>query len=329
MSRILVTGGAGYIGSHCVQSLLKQGREVIVYDNLSTGFQEALPAGVKFIFGDVRDTALLGRVMKDSKVSSVIHFAAKLLVGESVEKPLEYYENNVGGTLSVLKACESAEVHQLIFSSTAAVYGEPKEMQNLVGESDACAPTSPYGTSKYFSEQIIQDYFSQSNIRATILRYFNVAGAASDLSNGSRSRNATHLIKICSEVSLGRRSLVQVYGSDYSTPDGTGVRDYIHIEDLVDAHLLALDYLENGGSSEVFNCGYGHGFSVLDVLKTFSQINGEQIPYQLVGRRPGDVASIVADVSKIKKMLQYQPKKDSLEVICCDALEWEKRLIGP
>lgn len=347
MARVLVTGGAGYIGSHCVKALLQRGDEVVIYDNLSTGFREALAPESKFIFGDVRDTFLLGRVMKDSKIDSVIHFAAKLLVGESVEKPLDYYENNVGGTLSVLKSCEVAGVRNLIFSSTAAVYGNPLSMDSAkagaddsnteksparktppVKEEQVCRPESPYGTTKFFSERMISDFASQGKIRATVLRYFNVAGANVNEGLGQRSLNATHLIKVCCEVALGVRPHLEIFGDDYPTKDGTGVRDYIHVEDLVTAHLLALDELSSDSRSpfEVFNVGYGHGYSVKEVLETFNKVCGKSLPVEISPRRPGDLAEVVANVEKIQRSLKFNPKKDSLQQICKDAFAWEKAM---
>lgn len=329
MSVVLVTGGAGYIGSHCVQALKARGFDVVVYDNLATGFRESLPKDVKFIFGDVRDTDLLGRVMKDQKVDSVIHFAAALLVGESVQKPLDYYENNFGGTLSVVKACETAGVSKLVFSSTAAVYGNPLSPAAAnIAEDHACFPVSPYGSSKYFSEQLIQDVAKKGQIRTAILRYFNVAGAAADLSNGQRVKNATHLVKVCCEVALGVRDEVQVFGDQYPTPDGTGIRDYIHIEDLVTAHLLALEYLADGGSTEIFNCGYGKGYSVLEVIEAMSKVLGRQIKYRIAGPRGGDIAEVVANTAKIRRVLGFEPRFNSIDLICEHALAWERKMQG-
>ncbi len=319
---VLVTGGAGYIGSHAVQNLLAQNEKVVIYDNLSTGLKAALEKEATFIFGDIRDGELLTRVLKDYNVESVLHFAAKSVVPESVALPLEYYENNVLGTLQVLKACQKAMVKKIIFSSSASVYGDVQEVPILEGS--LLAPTNPYGLSKLMGEQMIQDMAQADGLQYVILRYFNVAGAKKDFSNGQRTQNATHLIKVAAEAACGYRKQVEVFGDDYPTLDGTGLRDYIDVEDLVAAHGLALKYLRQGGQNEILNCGYGHGFTVLEVLETMKQVSGQSFEIIRKPRRPGDVAQSYAESSKIRKTLKWQPQFDDLKIICQSAFHWEK-----
>jgi UDP-glucose 4-epimerase len=321
--KVLVTGGAGYIGSHTVKKILDAGHDVVVYDNLSTGFREALPNGVDFIFGDVRDKLMLSRIMKDKGIQSVVHFAAKLLVPESIEKPIDYYENNTLGVVAVVQACIENKIDKIVFSSTAAVYGDANAVGSGVSEISATAPLNPYGQSKLMSEKIILDSEAAYGIRAACLRYFNVAGAAIDGRNGQRTKNATHLIKVASEAACGKRAVLGIFGSDYQTPDGTCVRDYIHVEDLADLHVLALGYLEGGGKSEVFNCGYGHGFSVREVIRAVKKVSGVDFLVEEKGRRAGDAASLIADSSKVKKTFAWIPAHDNLELICRTAFQWE------
>lgn len=320
---ILITGGAGYIGSHTVQKVLDAGYTPVVFDNLSTGFSEAVPAGVTLIKGDVRDQSHLESVLREEKISAVIHFAAKLIVPESIEKPLDYYENNTQGVISLAKACVAVGVKHIVFSSTAAVYGD-SETSNLVTEKTATAPLNPYGTSKLMSEQILRDCEKPFGLTSVSLRYFNVAGAALNGKNGQRTKDATHLIKVASEAACGKRPSVGVFGTDYPTPDGTGVRDYIHVEDLADLHVLALKYLFSGGKSDVFNCGYGQGASVKQVLKTVQQVSKVDFKIEEKPRRAGDAAMLVADPTKIKKTFGWQPKHNDLELICKSAFEWER-----
>lgn len=318
---VLVTGGAGYIGSHAVHRLLEQGERVLIYDNLSTGVKAALPKEANFIFGDIRDGELLTRVMKDYKIDSVMHFAAKSVVPESVEEPLEYYENNVIGTLQILKACEKSKVKKIIFSSSASVYGDAEQVP--IKEDSLLAPTNPYGTTKLMGEKIIQDMGRAHGIQYVLLRYFNVAGAKKDLSNGQRTLKASHLMKVAAEAACGDRLQVQVFGDDYLTSDGTGLRDYIDIEDLVEAHTLALSYLRQGGQNQILNCGYGHGFTVLEVLEMMKFVSSKEFEIVRKPRRPGDVGQSFADSEKIRKTLAWQPRFDDLKVICQSAYQWE------
>lgn len=323
--KVLVTGGAGYIGSHTAQALLGAGHQVMVMDNITTGFREAVPVGVELIQGDVRNGALLAEVLKKNSVDAVIHFAAKLIVPESLEKPIEYYENNTMGVLSLVQACVASNVKKVVFSSTAAVYGDVAT-NALLTEKTPTAPLNPYGSSKLMSEQILRDCEAPHGLRSVCLRYFNVAGAAEDGKNGQRTANATHLIKVASQAACGKRASVGIFGTDYPTPDGTGVRDYIHVEDLADLHVLALNYLNEGGKSEIFNCGYGHGFSVREVIDTVKKVSGVDFKVEEQPRRAGDAATLVADSSKVRKAFNWTPKRDNLELICKTAYEWERSL---
>ena len=323
--KILVTGAAGYIGSHASNALLAAGFEVIAYDNLSTGFLQAVPSQVKFIEGDIRNTDKLTRAMIDNKVDAVIHFAAKLKVPESITKPLDYYDNNISGTISLIQSCKIAKIDKVIFSSTAAVYGTANGHDGLVTEHSIISPINPYGSSKLMAERILQDSENAHGIRSVILRYFNVAGAAVDGKNGQRTLDASHLIKVAAEAACGKRQQVQVFGTDYPTKDGSGVRDYIHVEDLIDAHILALKYLEQGGESQILNCGYGRGYSVLEVLDTMKRITGASFDVIRQDRRAGDAPLLVADSSKLKKLLGWTPKRDDLNLICRTSFEWERK----
>lgn len=320
---VLITGGAGYLGSHCVNALLSKGCNVTVYDNLSTGFRESFRKEAQFIFGDVRDTALVGRILKDQQITAVIHFAAKLVVPESVSQPLEYYENNFGGTLSVLQACRQQRVNKFLFSSTAAVYGNQDGVQ-LFSEKHLTAPMNPYGASKLMSEKVIEDFHRAYGLSAVVLRYFNVAGSSADGTNGQRTKNASHLLKVAAEVACGRREKLLVFGNDFETADGTGVRDYIHVEDLMSAHLKALEFLYMADGFEVYNVGYGKGFSVMDVIRTMEQISGCTIPYEISQRRAGDPAQVIADSTKLIEKLKLKFQFNDLSKICLDTYRWEK-----
>lgn len=322
---ILITGGAGYIGSHTIRSTLNAGFTPVVYDDLSTGFRDAIPKGFSFIQGDVRDSKRLHSVLEEYKPACIIHFAAKLVAPDSIEAPLDYYENNTQGVISIAKACAATGVKHVVFSSTAAVYGD-SETKNLITEKTPTAPLNPYGYSKLMSEQILRDCEKAYGLTSVSLRYFNVAGAALDGKNGQRTKDATHLIKVASEAACGKRDSVGVFGTDYPTRDGTGVRDYIHVEDLADLHVLALQYLFAGGKSDVFNCGYGKGASVHEVLNQVKKVSGNDFKVIHQPRRAGDAAMLVADPSKIKKAFQWQPKHDDLELICRSAYEWERSL---
>jgi len=322
--KVLVTGGAGYIGSHTVQALLVEGHQVVVFDDLSTGFRQAIPNAAVFIQGNILDTTKLAGCLKEHSVEAVIHFAAKLIVPESLEKPVDYYQNNVGGTVSLAAACKEAGVSKVIFSSTAAVYGEAQSSAPVT-ETDLCQPINPYGASKLMSERVLQDCDRAFGLRSVCLRYFNVAGAAVDGRNGQRTKNVTHLIQVSAQASLGQRPCVEVFGTDFSTTDGSGVRDYIHVQDLADLHVLALKYLAADGVSSVFNCGYGVGFSVLQVIAAMKRVSGSDFSVKKVSRRAGDPSSLVADSSKIKKTFGWTPKYADLDLICKTALEWAKK----
>ena len=325
--RVLVTGGAGYIGSHTTQKLIEAGHHVVVYDNLSSGFLESIPKGAEFVLGDVLDTAKLQWTLLSLDIEAVIHFAAKLTVPESLKKPLDYYENNTKGVLSLAKASVSSRINKIVFSSTAAVYGDFVGA-HLVSESTQTRPINPYGLSKLKSEYLLRDCEKPYGLKSVSLRYFNVAGAAVDGSNGQRTKNATHLIKVASEAACGMRPNVGVFGTDYDTKDGTGVRDYIHVEDLADVHVLALQYLNSAGESQIFNCGYGEGYSVREVLKTMQLVSGSEFAIQNLPRREGDASSLVADNSKVKKFLKWQPQRNNLRLICESAWKWEQAQLG-
>ncbi len=326
-THVLVTGGAGYIGSFAVRALQRAGFHPVIVDNLCTGFRETVPEGASFFQTDVRDVEAVCKILREFKISSVMHFAAHLIVPDSLANPLDYYENNFVGTLKLLRACAAEGVTKFIFSSSAAVYGNTNHA--FVKETDPLAPESPYGWSKLMSEQLIQDFQNaQPNFASVLFRYFNVAGASSDGSLGSMSTDATHLLKVACEAAVGRKPHVSIFGSDYSTPDGTCIRDFIHVEDLVQAHVSGLKYLINGGASEIFNLGYGHGYSVKEVLKSMQKVAGREFPIEIVNRRKGDLMAVVADVSKVKKTLSWSPKYDDLNQICRTALEWERHLPG-
>jgi UDP-glucose 4-epimerase len=325
--KILITGGAGYIGSHTTQALLAAGHEITVLDNLSTGFKESLPNGPELIIGDIKDVDLVANLLVQKKIEAVVHFAAKIVVPESVREPLKYYENNVYGTLCLVKACKLANVKKFVFSSTAAVYGEG--MARSILETDLTHPINPYGSSKLMAENILADFRrsqlnqSEYQFNFIVLRYFNVAGASMTSNNGQRSKSATHLIKIACEVIAGKRQGMEIYGTDYSTLDGSCVRDYVHIDDLAQAHVLALDVLNKGHHGGIFNCGYGVGVSVKEVIRTMEKVSNKKIDIQISSRRPGDSPYLVANSEKIQKELNWRPKYNSIETICRSALEWE------
>ena len=325
--KILVTGGAGYIGSHTCEALIQAGFQVVVLDNLTTGFQNSIPAQAEFVHGDVRDFSLVSSLLEKHAIESVVHFAAKLIVPESVEFPLEYYENNVVGTLQLLKACQKNKVRHFIFSSTAAVYGNGTG--SALKETDPTLPINPYGTTKLVSEFQLRDFGHAAQIaghdfRSIVLRYFNVAGAAHHGKNGQKSKVATHLIKIASLVAAGRRPSMQIFGTDYPTPDGTCIRDYIHIEDLADAHVCALQALLKSHPGGTFNCGYGRGFSVKEVLQTLRKTSHQPVIAETGPRRAGDPAILISDSQKLRTELGWTPLRDNLELICRSAYEWEK-----
>ncbi len=323
--KILVTGGAGYIGSHTVRQLGEAGYELVVYDNLSTGTAAAVLCG-ELVVGDLDNKKLLHRIFAEHQFDAVLHFAASISVPESIANPLAYYTNNTRNTLSLLECCQKFGIKQLIFSSTAAVYGEPQE--NPVREISATEPVNPYGRSKLMSEQIIQDYSRISGLKYVILRYFNVAGASPKGEIGQSAKKASHLIKVACDAALGRRSSVSIFGTDFLTPDGTGIRDYIHVEDLASAHIHALRYLEAGNESQIFNCGYGQGYSVREVLDKVKEISGNDFPVMEIKRRAGDPACVIACADKIRQILPWKPQHNSLDTIVRTALGWEKKLMS-
>lgn len=324
MSAILVTGGAGYIGSHVVRQLSEAGNEVIVYDNLSTGSADALVHGERLIVGDLADTAKIGQVLRETGCKSVLHFAAAIIAPESVHLPLKYYSNNTKNTLNLLQACVDNAVERFIFSSTAAVYGMPET--GAASETSATVPINPYGTSKLMSEWMLRDAAFAHGFSYVALRYFNVAGADPQARMGQRTPEATHLIKVACQAALGMRDSVSIFGTDYDTPDGTGIRDYIHIEDLAAAHLYALDYLKKGGESTTINVGYGRGESVRQVIDVVKKVSGVDFAVKEAPRRPGDPAHLVAVAERIHSVLGWSPSYADLTTIVADAWRWEKKL---
>ncbi|ANA39967.1 MULTISPECIES: UDP-glucose 4-epimerase GalE [Geobacter] len=323
---VLVTGGAGYIGSHVVRQLSEAGYTVVVYDNLSTGFPDALVHGERLVTGDLSDTARLDALFVEYGFSTVLHFAASIVAPESVTAPLKYYGNNTRNTLNLLGACVKHGVERFIFSSTAAVYGIPDS--GVAAEESATVPINPYGTSKLMSEWMLRDVCAAHGMRSVALRYFNVAGADPQARMGQRTPEATHLIKVCCQAALGLRDKVCIFGTDYPTPDGTGIRDYIHVEDLASAHLAALSYLEKGGESTRINVGYGRGSSVRDVIDMVRRVSGVPFPAEEAPRRPGDPPSLVARADRARTLLGWTPRYDDLETIVADAWRWEKKISG-
>ena len=321
---ILVTGGAGYIGAHMVLALRDRGEDVVVLDNLSTGFESAVPIGVPFYNGDVGDAELVKNIIAAHRVDSIAHFAASIVVPDSVADPIAYYMNNTVRTCELIGAAVCSGVKNFVFSSTAAVYGTPAT--DTVSEVSPMSPESPYGASKLMSEQILRDVAAAHGLRYAILRYFNVAGADPAGRAGQSSVRSTHLIKVSAQAALGRRPKVQVFGTDYPTPDGSGVRDYIHVTDLIAAHVLALDHLRAGQGSLLLNCGYGRGFSVLEVIEAVKRVSGLDFPVEIAPRRPGDATAIVASNARIRELLEWAPQYDDLDTIVSHALAWERRL---
>jgi UDP-glucose 4-epimerase len=321
---VLVTGGAGYIGSHMALELLDAGERVVVLDNLSAGPRWAVPKAATFVEGDVGDQPLVRRIIETEGVESIIHFAGSIVVPDSVSDPLGYYLNNTVKSRSLIEAAVQSGVGRFIFSSTAAVYGMPGNEPVL--EDHPLKPMSPYGSSKLMTEMMLADTTRAHALRYVALRYFNVAGADPAGRSGQSSPRATHLIKVACEAALGKRTHLDVFGTDYPTPDGTCVRDYIHVTDLARAHRMALRHLRDGGESGVFNCGYGRGFSVLQVVEAVKRVCGRSFDVRLAQRRPGDPAVIVAASEKIRSHLGWRPEHDDLEVIVQQALRWEERL---
>ncbi len=321
---ILVTGGAGYIGSHVVRQLGESGSNIIVLDNLYTGFEDAVLHG-KLVIGDSGDKELVARLLKEHNIKSVMHFAANTIVPESVANPLKYYGNNTCNTRNLLECCRDANVEHFIFSSTAAVYGEPEN--SVIDEQSPTAPINPYGMSKLMSEMMLRDLSAVDSMRHVILRYFNVAGADPGGRIGQSTAKATLLTKVACEVAVGTRPHVSIFGTDYDTPDGTGVRDYIHVEDLASAHLSALDYLQDGGDSITANCGYGHGYSVREVIEMVQEVHGSPLTTLEEPRRAGDPPSLVAKADIARSVLGWTPKHDDLRTIARTALAWEHKLL--
>jgi UDP-glucose 4-epimerase len=321
---VLVTGGAGYIGSHMVHALADAGEPVVVLDDLSSGFRSALPQSVPLCVGDVGDQHLVASIIGDHKLNTIIHFAGSIVVPDSVRDPLGYYRNNTVNTRALIESALKGGVKHFIFSSTAAVYGNPAVLP--VSEDAPTRPMSPYGTSKLMSEIMLHDVAAAHDLRYVILRYFNVAGADPKQRTGQSTPAATHLIKVGVETALGLRPKLEVYGTDYPTPDGTCIRDYIHVSDLARAHSAALAHLRRGGASMTFNCGYGHGYSVLEVVSAIERVTGRKLPVQMGGRRPGDPISLVADVNRIRSHLDWSPQFEDLDTIVSHALAWEQVL---
>lgn len=322
---VLVTGGAGYIGSHAVLALKDAGWPVAVIDNLSTGFRFAIPEGVPLYEGDIEDAALLARIFAEQGIRAVMHFAGSIIVPESVENPLKYYHNNTAKSRALIAAAVDAGVPHFIFSSTAATYGVPEV--SPVGEDSPKLPINPYGMSKLMTEIMLADTARAHAINYCALRYFNVAGADPQARTGQSTAGATHLIKVAVEAALGKRSHVDVFGTDYDTPDGTGVRDYIHVSDLAAAHVLALEALmAQPDRSLTMNCGYGRGFSVLEVLDAVDRVTNARIDRRMGPRRAGDPDSLISDNARIKATLPWQPRYADLDTIVGHAMAWERRL---
>ena len=322
---VLVTGGAGYIGSHMVYALVGAGERVVVLDNLSTGFDWAIAEGVPLIQGETGDQALVDRVIAEHKVGAIIHFAASIVVPDSVANPLGYYKNNTVNSRALIECAVKGGVKHFIFSSTAAVYGNPDRAP--VSEDDPLRPMSPYGSSKLMTEIMLRDAGIAHGLGHVILRYFNVAGADPELRTGQSTKGATHLIKVAVETALGRREKMDVFGTDYPTPDGTCVRDYIHVSDLAQAHLDALRYLRAGGPSITANCGYGRGYSVREVIDTVKKVSGVDFRVDLAPPRPGDPAAIVASSDRARAVLGWKPQRDDLTGIVGNAIGWERKLM--
>jgi len=321
---ILVTGGAGYIGSHMVHELVDAGEPVVVLDNLSTGFRFLIPAAVPFVAGSTGDRELVAKTIARHGVTAIIHFAASIVVPESISAPLDYYRNNTMNTCALLDVAIEAGVKQFIFSSTAAVYGNAEQVP--VRENAATLPISPYGMSKLMSEIMLHDAGKAHGLRFVVLRYFNVAGADPKLRTGQSTPAATHVIKVACEAALGKRPKMNVFGTDYPTPDGTCIRDYVHVSDLARAHSAALAYLRRGGKSATFNCGYGRGSSVLEVIDAARRASGRDFPVEIAGRRAGDPPALVANVDRIRATLDWRPQFQDLDTIVSHAFAWEKRL---
>jgi UDP-glucose 4-epimerase len=321
---VLVTGGAGYIGSHMVLALAEAGESVVVIDNLSTGFSTSLPERVPLFIGDAADENLVEGVIAAHGVESIVHFAGSVVVPDSMRDPLAYYRNNTMTTRSLLNAAVKGGVNRFIFSSTAAVYGNPDRMP--VTEDAPTRPMSPYGSSKLMTEIMLHDVAAAHDMNYVVLRYFNVAGADPQARIGLSTAGATHLLKIAVEAATGQRAKIDVFGTDYPTPDGSCVRDFIHVSDLAQAHRAALSYLRQGGASTTLNCGYGRGYSVLETIEAVRRVSGRNFAVQTAPRRPGDIMTMIADTSRIAATLNWTPQYADLETIAAHALAWEEKL---
>ena len=322
---VLVTGGAGYIGSHMVLALVEAGESVVVIDNLSTGFSTYLPEGVPLFIGDAGDENLVEGVIEQHNVDSIIHFAGSVVVPDSMRDPLGYYRNNTFTTRNLLNAAVKSGIGRFIFSSTAAVYGNPDQVP--VPETAPTRPLSPYGFSKLMSEIMLHDVAEAHGMKYAVLRYFNVAGADPLARVGLAAAGATHLLKIAVEAATGQRAKIDVFGTDYPTPDGSCIRDFIHVSDLAEAHRAALSYLRGGGDSVTLNCGYGRGYSVLETIEAVRRISGRNFAVQYAARRPGDIMTMVADTSRMRALLEWTPQYDDLDTIATHALAWEEKLL--
>lgn len=322
---VLVTGGAGYIGSHFVFALAEAGESVVVIDNLSTGFSNFVPGGVPLIVGDAGDESLVESVINDYRVESIVHFAGSVVVPDSMRDPLGYYRNNTMTTRSLLNAAVKSGVSRFIFSSTAAVYGNPEQVP--VPETAPTRPLSPYGSSKLMTEIMLHDVAAAHGMSYAVLRYFNVAGADPLARIGLATLGATHLLKIAVEAATGQRAKIDVFGTDYPTPDGSCIRDFIHVADLAQAHGAALSYLRDGGRSVTLNCGYGRGYSVLETIEAVRRVSGRNFAIQYAPRRPGDIMTMVADTIRMRATLNFTPQYEDLETIAAHALAWEEKLL--
>jgi len=325
MSNVLVTGGAGYIGSHNVLQLLDAGHHVVVLDNLYSGHQWAVDDRAHFELGNIADNSVVARVLADHEIESVVHFAGHIVVPESIRNPSKYYQNNVVGSFNLIRGCIDAGVNQFVFSSSAAVYGIP--CSRLIDEQTPQQPINPYGASKLMTEWTLRDLsYAVGDFRYVALRYFNVAGAHSSGRLGQTTPEATHLIKVACQVATGKYPKLPIFGDDYDTEDGTCVRDYIHIQDLANAHVDALRYLSEGGESNIFNCGYGKGYSVREVVECVKKVSGVDFQVDQKTRRPGDPDQLVADNTRIRETLGWIPDRDDLSLICRSAFEWEQKV---
>ena len=323
---VLVTGGAGYIGSHTVWALVDKGESVVVLDRLSSGFAWAIPPAVKLVVGDVGDADLLDKVLEDEGIDAIIHFAGSIVVSESVKDPLAYYKNNTVNSHTLLSAALRRGIKHFVFSSTSAVYGDTDV--DLVTEDEPLRPISPYGSSKLLTEIMLSDVANAHNFKYCALRYFNVAGADPGGRTGQSTPGATSLVKVAIETAMGRHAQIKVFGTDYNTPDGTAVRDYIHVSDLANAHILALDYLRAGGSSLVANCGYSKGYSVLEVLRAVETVTGRPLPKIYAPRRDGDSTRVVASSQRVRMTLGWQPQFENIIDIVTHSLLWERNLLN-